>query len=163
MSTTQCLTPSIHNFYGLLEPDCIWGITQSGDDFRVVLKGSMGFLKRNVTLFASFGDAQESEHVGENVVTVSMTEKKLMETLNLYFYGQLFQQKAEVKTINDEEGDFLDVEVLNEEALQSEASRIAAAFRTDVLVPRYSLVYQAQSPISTAYSIGRIGAESLDY
>lgn len=154
------------NFYGLLEPDCSWGLNKFGGDLRVVLIGNETFLKKNATLFSSFVGAHACQRVAATVATVTITETKMKKAFSLYLYGQLFQKKAKIDLIRDDGGEIVSSEVLNDNELQSEADRLAAIFVAGYLHPAYSHVgdpdSQVQGGSMEIHGCGRIGAESTE-
>ena len=162
--TTESSAPvsNLSTYYGLLEPDCSWGITDFGSDgdHRIVLFGHEGFLRRNTNLFASFGQAYCSQHVAQNVRSVTVTKSAMMTAFRRYLYGQLFIHEAKTEVVRDEDGDVVDTTVLNEEWLEAQSVKLAEAFVAS-LPNAYAYLARTNGGGSVAlYALGSINAEN---
>lgn len=165
--TSQSIQPSEDNYYGLLEPDCSWGLNQFGDECRVILTGDAQFLKKNITLFASFVNSRSSQRISPTIASVTVTENNMMRALRLFLYGQIFKVKAKIELIRDEENEIINSKVLNDSQMEREADRLSKKFRETQLLPAYSCLLDAdgaKSQSSAMYTIGSIAAENVtDY
>ena len=126
-------------YYGLLSnPSGRWHLVSHGREKAVVLQGSEDFIRRNTNMMASFGGGHitaahrnvkiESRPLFANTVIVPITEERLITALRLYFYGQIYNIKANRKDIVDEEGDLVEIHVLNVPAMMKEARELAERF-----------------------------------
>jgi hypothetical protein len=60
------------------------------------------------------------------MVTISLA--RLTRALRLWFYGQLFPSRADLKPVLDEEGDAIDYTLTNEASIEKEAASLASSF-----------------------------------
>lgn len=161
-------------YYGLIEDGCSYGLASYGDTFKVVLMGHEAFRRRGINLFCSFGGATAIKRVEKDIVTVVVSTKdsktqycdllSFEKALALYFYGQLFREKADVREVWEyEDGEptkLLSCEVSNDEALHFEASIMAKTFRAEHMPTAYAIIQMESHGCLPVYSTGKIGAEN---
>lgn len=163
----------------LTNPPGEWGLLAYSNDHALILKGSDLFKERALNLLCSFvggfrnqfGDEvidgsiehqavagcinnrARTLHIKEKdmdgTLMIPISSRKLCEGLKLWFYGQIFQQRAEIREILDNEGDVRDIHVLNHKDMLREAGDLTQSF--------YAHIHRTRLGTHFRYQWGRPG------
>jgi hypothetical protein len=131
-------------YFGLLSnPPGKWGMVAHGLDKTLVLQGDWPFLDKALNFLRSYAtgrmeDDPRSKDIELTVtspdeakrVMVTISLARLTRALRLWFYGQLFPTRANMKPVLDEEGEVVDYLLTNDKAIETEAASLAQSFIT---------------------------------
>lgn len=145
-------------YYGLLtNPPGRYSMVPHKDTTAVTFRGSESFIATASTLFCSFGGEvkritkqgtsrferrEPVVHRGmaPDTAYLYMPKHRIEMVLRSYLYGQLCATKAQRHLVRDDEGDIIEIEYLNEEALAQEATQLALAFMAFEMEGDYGVV-----------------------
>ncbi len=128
------ITPSNDNFFGLDKENGKYFLACYGSLSLVLMQGDKDFLRHAVNMFCNVVSCKPHKQTRDDIISIPLCAERLKKAFSLYFYSELykteFAKKKYITELEEESGDncHIDIEILNEEELNTEADRLAQSF-----------------------------------